>query len=205
MDVKALIIRNSDYGEKDKILTLATPFGIITAIAKGVRSPKSKLRGFVGILNFGEFGLSEGRNGYILNAASVTENFQNCWTDTDRYAAAMLCLEIYEKSFENGERLPFTKLLRALGEINYNDFYPPAEALKYGVQSAAEIGLDVTEGVFPEDICEIFTILLSEAAAEELLRDASVYDIKRYLKHLALGYRSELSMYISVAFAICNN
>ncbi len=204
MDVTALVIRGTDYGEKDKIITLATADGIITAIAKGVRSPKSKLKGFAGILNFGEFGLSEGKNGYILNGASVTESFQACWTDTERYASAMLCLEVYEKSAKGGESLSLANLLRALGEINYGEFYPPATALRYGVKSAADMGLDVTEGVFPDDVSRIFTTLLDDADTEELLRDVGVHDVKRCLKHLALGYKSELNINLTVAYEICN-
>ncbi|MDD4753342.1 MAG: DNA repair protein RecO, partial [Desulfitobacteriaceae bacterium] len=46
--VEALILRARDYGEADKILTLYTrEQGKVSAIAKGVRKPKSRLRGGV--------------------------------------------------------------------------------------------------------------------------------------------------------------
>lgn len=198
MDVLGIIVRSADYGEKDKLLTIATVDGLKTVKARGVRSAKSKLKGYVGILNFGEFGLSEGKSFYILNSANISESFLNCWTSPVRYASAMICLEIYEKCAKEGDGPGLVLLLNALKEINYDEFYPPAAALRFGVAAAAEMGVDVTENVFPEQISGIFTSLLGEAETEEILRDVSENEIKLCLRHLAAGFRSELGIQLTV-------
>ena len=48
-EIKTLgfVLRRTNYGEADRILNLITPQGKISAIAKGVRKPKSKLAGGV--------------------------------------------------------------------------------------------------------------------------------------------------------------
>lgn len=202
MDVTGLILRATDVGESDKILTIATPDRLLTVRAKGVRKPTSKLKGYVGVLNFGEFSLTEGRAGYLLSGANVTETFRNCWTDVDRYGAAMLCMEIYEKCEKNGEKLNFVTLMQALSDVNYGDVYPPAVALKYGVERAAEIGMDVTEGVFPPDVSAIFSVLLVSEDVEGALTEESVADVKKCIMHLAAGFRSEMGIVLSVATEI---
>ena len=40
--IKGIIIRSTDYGEKDRILDLFTPRGIVTMTAKSVRAPGAK-------------------------------------------------------------------------------------------------------------------------------------------------------------------
>lgn len=199
MDINGLIIRSVDYGDKDKILTIAAPDGIYTAKAKGVRTAKSKLKGYVGVLNFGEFSLAEGKGGYTLSGADVTESFYSCWTDADKYAAAMICLEIYEKCSRQGAPSDLIELLKGLKNINYGEFYPFAEALRYGVVTAAESGVDVTEKVFPDKICGIFSSLLKCDSADEVLTEYTREDVKLFLKHLYRGFYSELGVKITVA------
>ena len=42
---KAIVLRRTNYGEADRILTLLTPLGQRSAIARGVRREKSRLAG----------------------------------------------------------------------------------------------------------------------------------------------------------------
>ncbi|MBR1747309.1 MAG: recombination protein O N-terminal domain-containing protein [Clostridia bacterium] len=202
MDITGLILRSVDVGEYDKILTIATPERLYSVRAKSVRKPLSKLKGSVGVLTFGEFSLTEGRNGYLLSGTNPTELFGNCWTDPDRYGAAMFCLELFEKCERNGEKLNFFELVRALSEINYGEVYPPTVALKFGVECAVEVGVDVTEGVFPADVGAVFSALLSAEQAEGVLSDATESDIKKCMMHLAAGFKAELGIVLTVAIEI---
>ena len=204
MDVTGLIIRSTDYGEKDKIITLATVDGTVTAKAKGVRSPKSKLKGFVGVLSFGEFTLTDGKAGFILSGADVQECFSNCWTDPERYASAMFCLEIYEKCASSGDDPGLVSLLRALEKINYGDFYPLAAALKFGVDTAVKMGVDVEEGVFPDKISAIFSALSNNDDVESALSDMGIAEVKICLRHLAAGFLSELGIKLTVIGEMLN-
>lgn len=202
MDVTGLIVRAVDVGETDKLLTIAAPDRLYSVRAKGVKKPTSKLKGYVGVLNFGEFSLTEGRAGYLLSGAQIQESFSACWTDPDRYGAAMLCIEIYEKCEKKGEKFSFVSLLKALSEINYGDVYPPTVALKFGVDSAVEAGIDVTEGVFPTEVSAMFTTLLNAEDADGALPEATIGDVKKAIMHLSAGFRSELGVTLTVAAEI---
>lgn len=141
---KGIILRSTDYKEKDKLLSVATQFGINTILAKGVRSPTAKLKAFVGVLTFGDFTVQSGKMGKILTSVDCEENFFNCWTDTDKYAAALLCVEVYEKSFriEEESNATFVLLLKALKEINYSQTLPCAIALWLILKIAVIMGID---------------------------------------------------------------
>ena len=41
----AIVLRRTDFGEADRIINLLTPGGKVSAMARGVRKPKSKLAG----------------------------------------------------------------------------------------------------------------------------------------------------------------
>ncbi len=139
-----IILRSVDYKEKDKLLTIATQNGIVTVLARGVRSSKAKLKAFTGVLTFGEFCVEEGKMGKILTNVDCEENFYNCWTDSQKYTAALLCLEGYEKSFASEEDAaePFVTLLKVLKEINYNNTLPAALALWFLLKISTLMGID---------------------------------------------------------------
>ena len=204
MDVTGLIIRSVDYGEADKILTLATGEGLLTVRVKGVRKASARLKSVTGLLVFGEFSLSQGKNGYILSGVSAKEQFLNCWTDAVRYASALLCTEIYEKCLSAGEELSFSELVKTLADINYGEVYPLATALQYGVKVASECGIDVTEGVFPENVSAVFSALTKVSDPIGCLADCSEREIKNLIKHLEAGFRSELGLKLTVSGKIFN-
>ena len=58
----AIILRRTNFGEADRILSLLTPEGKISAIARGVRKQKSKLAGGVEIFALNEVVLIEGKS-----------------------------------------------------------------------------------------------------------------------------------------------
>lgn len=198
VDIIGIVIKSVDYGDKDKLISIAAPDGIYLVKAKGVRSASSKLKGFVGVLNFGEFSLVAGKNGYTLSGAEITEGFYNCWGNPEKYAAAMSCLDIFEKCSRAGEPLGIVNLLKSLKTINYGQFYPLAEGLRYGVLCAVDTGIDVTEKVFPDEVCAVFSAILKSASAEEVLTDYSREDIKLFFRHLAVGFYSELGIKLNV-------
>lgn len=139
-----IVLRSIDYKEKDKLLTIATQEGIITVLAKSVRSQASKLKAFTGVLTFGEFSVQEGKTGKILTQVECQESFYNCWTDSQKYTSALLCLEAYEKCFgsEEDAAKPFVLLLKALKEINYNATFPAAIVIWFLLKVSSLMGVD---------------------------------------------------------------
>lgn len=68
------VLRRTNYGEADRILNIITPSGKITAIAKGVRKPKSKLAGGVEIFSLADFIIHQGKSDFgIVTSAKMLE------------------------------------------------------------------------------------------------------------------------------------
>lgn len=73
---EALILRSRKYLEADSLLTLLTKKkGKISAIAKGVRKPNSRLRGGVQLFTLNDVLLHEGRNLDIVTQSQSLEAF----------------------------------------------------------------------------------------------------------------------------------
>src|SRR6266851_5099527 len=74
--IEAIILKRTDYGEADRILTLFTPTkGKMHAIAKGTRRPVSKKAGHLELLNRSQLQMALGRNLDIVTQAEGRENF----------------------------------------------------------------------------------------------------------------------------------
>lgn len=73
---EALILRSRKYLEADSLLTLLTKKkGKLSAIAKGVRKPNSRLRGGVQLFTLNDVLLHEGRNLDIVSQSQSLESF----------------------------------------------------------------------------------------------------------------------------------
>lgn len=60
---RAIVLSRIDYGEKDRIITLlCKENGQVTALARGVRAPKSRLAGGIELLSESEIAYIEGRS-----------------------------------------------------------------------------------------------------------------------------------------------
>lgn len=76
LTTKALVLRVTDYNEKDALLTLLTPeHGRLTVKARGLRRKNSPLIAPCQLLAFGEFNLFDYRGMYTVNEAQSIELF----------------------------------------------------------------------------------------------------------------------------------
>jgi DNA repair protein RecO (recombination protein O) len=72
----AIILKHSDLGEADRIITLFTPYkGKVHAIAKGTRRPISKKAGHLELLCSSRLHMAQGRNLDIVTQAQSIESF----------------------------------------------------------------------------------------------------------------------------------
>lgn len=62
LKTRAYVLRRTNFGEADRILNLITPVGKISALAKGVRKPKSKLAGGIEMFSLIEVNLHFGKS-----------------------------------------------------------------------------------------------------------------------------------------------
>ena len=101
---EAIILRRSDYGEADRILTLYTPrFGKRRAIAKGVRKTTSRLAGHIELFTRAQLMLAEGRNLDILTQADIIAPYRNLREDLKRISYAYYVAELLDKLTEDEE------------------------------------------------------------------------------------------------------
>ncbi len=94
--VKGLVIRQVNYGDYDKMLTLLTgELGKISVSAKGVRSMKSKNRAASELLCFGEFVLNPPKGEvYSLSSAECIESFYHLREDFLRLALGIYMADL---------------------------------------------------------------------------------------------------------------
>ncbi len=82
VQISGLIIRETDYGENDKIINILTEKnGIISAIVKGAKSIKSKKSSIVQYFSYGNFLLYARKNGYVVDDFEILELFWNIRED----------------------------------------------------------------------------------------------------------------------------
>ncbi len=89
LKTKAIVLRRTNFAEYDRIIQFLTPNGQISALAKGVRKPKSKLAGGLELFSISNLVLIKGRTDlYRLTSARLEHYFENIIKDYDRMELA---------------------------------------------------------------------------------------------------------------------
>ncbi len=112
LNFPALVIRQTDYGENDKLLTLLTAEkGKMTVCIKGGKSLKNKNLACSGLLCYSEFTVKGGKGFYTLSEASLIEQFFGLRGNLTRYAAAQYVAEVVgEVCVENNDESEMLQL-----------------------------------------------------------------------------------------------
>jgi DNA repair protein RecO (recombination protein O) len=98
----AIVLRRTDFGEADRILTLYTrEHGKLSAIAKGARKPISRLAAATEMFTYGRYFLATGRNLDVLTQAETRESFPEIRDDVHRVAYAVYILELVNEMIED--------------------------------------------------------------------------------------------------------
>lgn len=102
LTTKGLVLRLTDYNDRDALLTLLTPDnGKLTVKARGLRRKNSPLVAPCQLLSYGEYTLFEYKGQYTINEAHSVQLFQNLRRDLTKLslgtyfaqAAELLCQE----------------------------------------------------------------------------------------------------------------
>ena len=147
-----LIIRESDVGESDRIITVLTADnGIIRAFSRGSKKIKSKLFSSTRMFTFGDFDLHQGKDKYIVTEAKRRMGFFGTPADIERLALAQYICELcsvavaQEQPDESGEVLRL--VLNTLYAIDKTD--KPLDIIKpsFELRMMAALGYcpDVSE------------------------------------------------------------
>lgn len=104
---RAIILRRTNYGEADRVLTLLTPLGQRSAIAKGVRREKSKLAGGIELFAVTDIVLTSSKGSLaILTSARLVHFYHHIIEDYDRlqfgYEATNLATKASEQLDDSG-------------------------------------------------------------------------------------------------------
>ena len=76
LQTESIVLKVFDFGEADRIFTLLTPDnGIIRAVAKGVRKPKSRMGGHIDVLSKVNIYISLGENLSNISQAEIINNY----------------------------------------------------------------------------------------------------------------------------------
>ncbi|MCQ2476629.1 MAG: DNA repair protein RecO [Clostridia bacterium] len=76
MVTDALVLKVSDVGESDRVVTLLTAeFGVIRAFANRAKKINSKMQSAAQTLCYGEFSIYSGKDSYIIDSAAAKEVF----------------------------------------------------------------------------------------------------------------------------------
>ena len=122
---EAIIIRATNVGEADRILTIYTrDRGKLKVVAKGVRRTTSRLSGNVDIFTQTRLLIARGRNLDLITQSEPVKIFRNLnGEDIKLYAAAKYIVDLLDRlTEENSENFPAYQLLaEAFERLNAGD------------------------------------------------------------------------------------
>ncbi len=168
-----LVIWERRTGEADRVLTLLTPGGVVTAYAKNSLRPKNKLTSATAMLSYANFELYSGKNMYTVDDAVAIRRFVRLSADVCGYSLAAYFCELLKLlapvEDDAGDFLSLTlnslylldagkkppALVKAVFELRamlYAGYQPDLTACAdCGAQDAAAAHLQLSDGVY---ICE---------------------------------------------------
>lgn len=110
LTTQALVLRVTDYNDRDALLTLLTKeYGKLTVKARGLRRKNSPLIAPCQLLAYGEFTLFEYRGMYTINEAHSIELFQQLRRDLTKLSLGTYFAQVAE--LVSQEDLPNPELL----------------------------------------------------------------------------------------------
>jgi DNA repair protein RecO (recombination protein O) len=100
--IEAIVLKRTDIGEADRILTLFTPNrGKMRAVAKGIRRPISKKAGHLELLSRSQLQMALGRNLDIITQAEGRENFLQLRSELWHMTCGFYLVELVDRFVED--------------------------------------------------------------------------------------------------------
>jgi len=130
--VEAIVLRHSNWGEADRLLTMFTlDLGKLRAIAKGVRKPRSRKAGHLEPFTRVSLLLARGRDMMIITQAETIAAYTPLHEDLLRSTYAAYVVELLDRfTYEEGENQALYRLLAdTLERLSSSD--APDLALRY--------------------------------------------------------------------------
>jgi DNA repair protein RecO (recombination protein O) len=167
---EAIIIKHTDLGEADRVLTILTPYkGKLRAMAKGSRRPGSKKAGHLELLCYSQLQLAVGRTFEIVSQAQSKENFFHLRNELWHMTCGFYVAELVDRFVEDSmpQQNVYTLLLDTLRVLD-------ADALELQTQRAEGIEPSRHERDRTNLLLRYFEIsLLSYIGYEPVLRNCA--------------------------------
>lgn len=130
--VEAIVLRHSDWGEADRLLSLYTlSMGKVRAIAKGVRKLQSRKAGHLEPFTRANLLLARGRDMFIVTQAETLDSYQAVRASLERLGYATYIVELLDQfTYEEGENRALYRLL-ADTLAHLGSFSNPALVVRY--------------------------------------------------------------------------
>ena len=188
---EAIILKQSDLGEADRILTLFTPRkGKFSAIAKGIRRPISRKTGHLDLLCHTQLQMALGRNLDIVTQAQTIESYPQMHNSMWYMACGFYLAELVDRFVEDSTPHPdvYDLLLASLRTINNEaaeevqsapstDVQQSAEPVEPGEQEQSSIKNNASENMHIRLLMRYFEIyLLASVGYEPVLRSCANCD-----------------------------
>lgn len=123
-DVQALLLRVYPYGEGDQIVALFTrEHGMLRAMAKGARRPKSRLGGLIAPLRCLQLELVRNRNLHRISQAVSQRNLGGLQQDYDRLTIGLAMGEVVSQFCQEEDAQPelYDGLLKTLTTLSQSE------------------------------------------------------------------------------------
>lgn len=106
--VEGIVIRTTDYGEANKILTLYTrELGKIGVMARGAKRPKSRLSSISQLFTHGQFVFQKTSGLGVLNQGEMIQSFRDLREDLFLTAYGAYIVELLDKLTEQNDINPY--------------------------------------------------------------------------------------------------
>ncbi|MBR4928671.1 MAG: DNA repair protein RecO [Oscillospiraceae bacterium] len=145
-----IVIWEVKTGEADRVITLLTPGGLVTAYARGSLKPGGRLTGTTAMLSYSNFELASGKNMYTVTDATSQNRFLRIYAQADRYSLAVYFCELMKYL------APTEEDSSAFLSLLLNSLYLLDEDLKpaWQIKAVFELALMTLAGYMPDvDSC----------------------------------------------------
>ena len=146
LTTRGLVLRVTDYNDRDALLTLLTPEnGKLTVKARGLRRKNSPLTAPCQLLAYGDFTLFEYRDSFTVNEATSVELFQDLRRDLTRLSLGTYFAQVAELLSQ--EDMPNPELL----SLVLNSLYVLNQGMpEHKVKAVFELRCACLAGYMPE-------------------------------------------------------
>lgn len=119
--VEGIVIRTTDYGEANKIVTLYTrELGKIGVMARGAKRPKSRLSSITQLFTYGTFVFQKTSGLGVLNQGEIIKSFRDLRSDIFLTAYGAYIIELLDRLTDQNEINPYLYEL-LFQTLNYID------------------------------------------------------------------------------------